>query len=85
MGRKECTLIWGVPGDIRITGDFHGTGATNYAIWRGGEGNWYVLDSISGNGSVTQWGLSGDIPIGQILTSALASAGQATRPSVLPQ
>ena len=42
---------------------FRSDGATDFAVWRPNDGNWYVIDSSSGGVRVQQWGISGDVPV----------------------
>ena len=40
---------WGSSTDSPVPGDFDGDGIADIAVWRGSEGNWYILQSaISG-------------------------------------
>lgn len=59
------TYHWGASslGDIPAPGDFDGDGRTDYAVYRNGEGTWYVVVSSTGAWSVLNFGLPGDIPI----------------------
>ena len=42
---------------------FLAPGHRNLAVWRPAEGNWYVMDSASGQTKVQQWGQRGDVPV----------------------
>jgi hypothetical protein len=45
--------------------DFDGDGKTDFSVYRPDSGNWYLLQSSSGNTTftTTQWGLPGDVPL----------------------
>jgi hypothetical protein len=57
----------GAMGDIPVPGDYDGDGRTDPAIWRPGDGTWYILKSSSNYTAVqqVQWGSDsfGDIPV----------------------
>ena len=59
------TVNWGATslGDVPAPGDFDGDGRTDYAVYRNGEGTWYVILSSTGAWSVFNFGLPGDIPL----------------------
>ena len=71
-GAEQLTP-WGIPSDTPVTGDFTGAGTTDYAIWRPSTGTWWV-DTEAGPQLPVQWGLPGDKPIGQVVTSAPTGA-----------
>jgi hypothetical protein len=54
---------WGIPGDVPVPGDYDGDGKNDYAVWRLGNGVWYVIHSSSGQWVSQQWGLNGDVPV----------------------
>ncbi|MDH3491959.1 MAG: VCBS repeat-containing protein [Acidobacteriota bacterium] len=49
--------------DLTTQNDFDGDGATDIAIWRDSERNYYVLQTTNGSLAVTHWGLSTDYPV----------------------
>jgi hypothetical protein len=46
---------------VPAPGDFDGDGKADLAVYRGSQGNWYILKS-SGGVQITQFGVNGDIP-----------------------
>ncbi len=54
---------WGTSGDVPAPGDFDGDGKTDYSVYRGGEGNWYIFLSSSSSWAVARFGSPGDIPV----------------------
>lgn len=50
-------------GDIPAPGDFDGDGRTDYAVYRNGEGKWYIDLSSTTAWTEYSFGLPGDIPI----------------------
>jgi hypothetical protein len=63
-GPMECTeqVHFGLPGDVPAPGDFDGDGATDRAVFRPSEGNWYILFS-SGGWTGLHFGQNGDQPV----------------------
>ena len=55
---------FGLPGDYPITADFNGDGVTDMGIWRESTGQYFRRFSQTEVIIESQWGLSGDIPLG---------------------
>jgi hypothetical protein len=53
-------LVWGIPTDIPVAGDYDGDGKTDFAVFRGG--NWYISLNASGQFRGTNFGLNTDVP-----------------------
>jgi hypothetical protein len=62
------SVQWGGSGDRPVPADFDGDGKTDATVWRPSSGLWYVLKSSSGNlvSQVTEWGVTGDIPLPRV-------------------
>ena len=58
-------MQWGQTGDVPVPGDYDGDGKTDFAVWRPGTGEWFVIDSSTGKPrpAAQQWGDVGDIPV----------------------
>jgi hypothetical protein len=56
------SIQFGANGDIPVPCDFDGDGIADIAVFRPGNGTWYLLRSSTGFTSVP-FGASGDVPI----------------------
>jgi hypothetical protein len=63
---NQFTQQWGAPGDIATPRDVDGDGGADLVVWRPSGATWWTLKRTPGGNvtSVTQWGTSGDIPVG---------------------
>lgn len=55
---------FGLPGDRPIKGDFDGDGILDFAVWRPSNGIFYYRSSVNTEVVTRDWGLPGDIPLG---------------------
>jgi hypothetical protein len=64
-GHPAATEVaWGLPGDLPAAADFDGDGRTDPAVYRPGNGHWYVLPtSAPGTWLDYPFGLSADLPM----------------------
>ena len=48
-----------------MPGDYDGDGRTDFAVWRPSTGQWFVIDSSTGQPrpAAQQWGQAGDVPV----------------------
>jgi hypothetical protein len=69
--RNGLFCQWGLPGDIRVPGDYDGTGFTDVAVYRPSTGVWHILHVTgygwpgvhTGGTTVVEWGIATDIPV----------------------
>lgn len=57
------SVQWGIFGDKLMPQDYDGDGATDIAVWRPGDGTFYVLKSMNSTFLAVQWGANGDLPV----------------------
>jgi hypothetical protein len=55
---------WDLPGDAPAPLDYDGDGVDDSAIYRAGDGGWYIRRSSDGAFTYLQWGLPADRPVG---------------------
>jgi hypothetical protein len=61
---QPSIVQFGLPGDRPLRGDFDGDGVLDFAVWRPSTGMFYFKSSRTGQVFAEQWGLPGDIPVG---------------------
>jgi len=62
-GGQMPVTDWGRAGDVPVPADYDGDGLTDLAIWRPGDGMWWIIKTGSNQWSQQQWGTYGDIPV----------------------
>jgi len=55
--------------DVPVPADYDGDGKADIAVWRPGEGYWYILKSSDGGVVQIQWGTVGDVPVSAVLST----------------
>ena len=61
-GAGAVNQNWGVQDDKPVEGDYDGDGKTDFAVFRPGNNNWYVVHSSTGTTGQFPFGASGDEP-----------------------
>jgi hypothetical protein len=55
---------YGTSGDIPVPGDYDGDGKTDIAVWKPGDGVWYIIRSSDQGVTQSQWGFANsDMPV----------------------
>ena len=63
-GTGNSPIYFGNSTDFTVQGDYDGDGKTDIAVWRRGNGTFYVRRSGDGGFQWQQWGQQGDYPVG---------------------
>jgi len=53
-----ASVVFGLPGDVPLTGDFAGLGTEQLAVFRPSNGTWYIR-----GGPIRTWGVATDVPV----------------------
>lgn len=62
-GGPAVSTQFGSAGDIPVPGDYNGDEATDIAVFRPSNGNWYTSTNPATNYGAKQFGQSGDVPV----------------------
>jgi hypothetical protein len=61
-GRSEA-YVWDVPGPSDNPKANEGSNKTDVAVFRPSEGNWWIINSLTGTARITHFGVNGDVPV----------------------